>query len=118
MLPVRIVSGAEFGRDIRPILQDCTRCHGGIKRQSGLSFLAREDALAPTRSHARAIVPGKPNESELLRRVSATGRERMPPDGKPLSPAQVEALRQWIEAGAQWDQHWPSRQQHARRRPP
>jgi hypothetical protein len=106
LVPVRIASGTEFDRDIRPILQDCTRCHGGIKRQSGLSFLVREDALAPARSGARAIVPGQPNESELLRRVSATGRERMPPDGQPLAPTQIEALRQWIAAGAPWDQHW------------
>jgi mono/diheme cytochrome c family protein len=114
MLPIRSAPGAqpaaqpgaEFDRDVRPILQDCARCHGGIKRQSGLSFLAREDALAPARSGKRAIVPGKPEESELLRRVSADGRERMPPEGKPLATAQIEALRKWIAAGAPWDQHW------------
>ncbi len=106
MLTIRSAPAAVFDRDIRPILQDCARCHGGIKRQSGLSFLTREDALLPMRSGAHAIVPGKPEESELLRRVSATGRERMPADGKPLSPSQIEALRQWIAAGAPWDQHW------------
>jgi len=106
MLPAQPAPAAEFDDDIRPILQDCSRCHGGIKRQNGLSFLRRADALAPARSGARAIVPGKPDESELLRRVRATGRERMPPDGKPLSPAQVETLRNWIAAGAPWDEHW------------
>jgi hypothetical protein len=106
MLSAGIAHGADFDRDIRPILQDCARCHGGIKRQSGLSFLIREDALAPTRSGKHAIVAGKPEESELLRRVSATGRERMPPDGKPLSSAQIESLRQWIAAGAIWEPHW------------
>jgi hypothetical protein len=106
ILPVRPASAAEFERDIRPILQDCSRCHGGIKRQNGLSFLRREDALAPARSGAQAIVPGQPDKSELLRRVSIAGRERMPPNGEPLSPAQIEALRQWIAAGAPWSEHW------------
>jgi hypothetical protein len=104
--PVRAAPAAEFDPDIRLILQNCSRCHGGIKRQNGLSFLRRADALAPTRSGARAIVPGKPDESELLRRVGATGRGRMPPDGKPLSSSQIEALRRWIAAGAPWDEHW------------
>jgi hypothetical protein len=101
--PARAV---EFDRDIRPILQDCARCHGGIKRQNGLSFLRREDALAPARSGERAIVPGRPEESELLRRVRATGRERMPAEGKPLTPNQIEGLRQWITSGAPWPEHW------------
>jgi hypothetical protein len=106
ILPVGAAPAADFERDIRPILQDCARCHGGIKRQNGLSFLRRADALAPADSGARAIVPGKPGESELLRRVAATGKERMPPDGKPLPVAQIEALREWIAAGAPWDEHW------------
>src|SRR5262245_43318239 len=104
--PTAPAQAVAFTRDIRPILQNCARCHGGVKRQGGLSFLRREDALAPARSGARAVVPGKPEESELLRRVTAGKGERMPPDGKPLPPQQVEALRRWIAGGAPWEPHW------------
>ncbi|MCI0459180.1 MAG: PSD1 and planctomycete cytochrome C domain-containing protein [Gemmataceae bacterium] len=104
--PAAPAQAIDFTRDVRPILQGCVRCHGGVKRQNGLSFLRREDALAPARSGERAIVPGKPQESELLRRVTAGKGERMPPDGKPLSPEQVEALSRWIASGAPWEPHW------------
>lgn len=67
------------------------------------------------KSGALALVPGKPTESELLKRVtSADPDEVMPPKGPRLTEAEVAALRQWIDEGAIWPQsdpraHWAFR---------
>src|SRR5581483_10375515 len=95
----------EFNRDIRPILSDaCFQCHGPDKarRKADLHFDTEDGARA-------AVVPGKPEESEILRRVLAKdAKKRMPPAaaGKPLPPAQVRLLREWIAQGAKWQKHW------------
>ncbi len=97
-----------FDRDIRPILAEhCIGCHGGDKPEGGFQLTSRESALKPTENGHQAIVPGKPGESEMIRRLTAPGDERMPPAEKePLKPAEIEKLRQWITAGANWSQHW------------
>ena len=109
-----LCTGAEphplsFNRDIRPILSDnCFKCHGPIKQKSGLRLDLKEDALAGGES-GEVIKPGKPDESELIRRVlSEDPDEIMPPaDSKrKLSQQQKSILRQWIADGAEWKQHW------------
>ena len=97
-----------FNEQVRPILNErCVNCHGGIRRQADLSLLFRHEALAAAESGERAIVPLKPDESELLRRVShADPKHRMPQDDDPLTPEQIEILHTWIEEGAQWEDHW------------
>jgi mono/diheme cytochrome c family protein len=101
----------EFNRDIRPILADnCYACHGPDKnqRKAGLRLDTEEGAFAD-RDGSRAIVPGKPQESELWRRISAADeKQRMPPAkfGKKLSQRQIDLVRQWIEQGAKWQKHW------------
>ena len=55
------------------------------------------------------IVPGKPESSELIRRITANDvSERMPPkdSGKKLSKNEIELLRRWIAEGAEWRKHW------------
>jgi hypothetical protein len=101
----------DFARDIQPILQErCQQCHGGIHRQSELSLLTRADAVAALPSGLRAISPGRPNDSELLRRITAADEsERMPPEGKPLSAQEIDVLRRWIADGAAWEPHWSFR---------
>lgn len=98
----------DFARDVLPILQDrCHKCHGGVRRQNELSFQTRNDALALLPSGTRAIVPGKPDESELLRRVAARDdTERMPPSGDSLTQNEIDVLNRWIAGGAPWDRHW------------
>ncbi len=96
----------DFNRDVRPILSDrCFACHGPDEkhRKKKLRLDVREDALA-----AEAFVPGKPDMSLLLARVTAEGREQMPPAklGKRLTAAEVETLRKWIEEGARYAPHW------------
>ena len=62
-----------FSRDIRPILnQNCMPCHGGVRQKNGISFLFREEALGTGKSGKRTIVPGKPNESELIACVTSS----------------------------------------------
>src|ERR1700734_670243 len=63
----------EFSRDIRPILnQNCVACHGGVRQKNGVSFIFREEALGKGKSGRRTIVPGKPEASELIARVTST----------------------------------------------
>ena len=101
----------DFNRDIRPILADkCFACHGpdGNKREADLR-LDSEDGAKAKRDSGPVIVVGKPDESELFRRLTTKDDdERMPPPSseKTLTAEQIELLRQWIIAGAKYDRHW------------
>src|SRR5205085_5004279 len=72
-----------FVRDIQPVLAaHCLVCHGLDKAEGGLRLTRRESATAPLDSGNAAIVAGKPEQSELIRRVTADDPdERMPPKG-------------------------------------
>ena len=100
----------EFNRDVRPILSDhCFQCHGpdAAQRQAELRLDREEDAFA--QRDKPAIVRGKIDDSELIRRITSTDAdERMPPAeaNKPLRPEQIEILKRWIEQGAKWQKHW------------
>jgi mono/diheme cytochrome c family protein len=101
----------EFNRDIRAILSDnCFACHGPDKnqRKADLRFDTEEGPFG-ARGDIRPIVPGKPGESEMFRRVSAKDpKERMPPAkfGKQLTQRQIALIGRWIEQGAKWQKHW------------
>ena len=101
-----------YGRDVRPILSDrCFTCHGpdANKRQAELRLDLRETATA-ARENGAAIVPGRPEESELWRRLNhADADERMPPansNRRALSAAEKERIGRWIEEGAGYEPHW------------
>ena len=101
----------DFTREVRPILsQNCFKCHGPDKQKGGLRFDQRDSAVKPAESDAIAIVPGKPDASELLRRVTSHAEdEAMPPregGNVPLTEKQIETLRAWIAAGAEYQTHW------------
>ena len=97
-----------FSNDIQPILnQNCVQCHGGVRQKNGVSFVYREEALGTGKSGHRTIVPGHPEESELITRVTSSDPEaRMPYHSPPLSPPQIDLLRRWIKQGAKWEEHW------------
>src|SRR5215471_139579 len=97
-----------FSRDVRPILnQNCMPCHGGVRQKNGVSFLFREEALGTGKSGKRTIVPGSPDKSELIARVTSPDPDtRMPYHAPPLSPQQIDVLRRWIKQGAKWEDHW------------
>ena len=105
--PSRIATAGEPDRDFRervaPILERrCLRCHGSETARGGLSLASRESALRGG-ENGPAIVPGQPAESLLVEMISGDSPE-MPQKEKPLTVAQVEGLRRWVEQGA----HWPA----------
>jgi hypothetical protein len=101
-----------FDRDIRPILSNnCFKCHGPDhkQRKAGLRLDCREGALGELKSGNRAVVPGKRDESALVARITAAdAQERMPPpaSGKKLSQEQIKLLKQWVEEGGEYRDHW------------
>ncbi|WP_206352071.1 PSD1 and planctomycete cytochrome C domain-containing protein [Tautonia rosea] len=101
----------DFNRDIRPILSNkCLFCHGPdeAERKAGLRLDVRDDALDASKGYA-AILPGNPDESELIYRVeSEDALEVMPPPsvGNPVTPEEAELLRRWVEQGAEYAVHW------------
>ncbi len=96
-----------FNRDIRPILSDkCFFCHGPDKnqRKADLRLDAREAAI-----EAKAIVPGKPDDSSLVERIFSDDPDELmpPPDShKKLSPREKELFKRWIAEGAEYQGHW------------
>ena len=97
----------DFNRDVRPILsENCFYCHGpdASHRKAKLRLDLRDSALAK-----EAFIPGKPEESELSKRLDAEDpEERMPPadSHKKLDERQKAVLRKWIAQGAEYRQHW------------
>ncbi len=108
-------SGSEqiqFNRDVRPILSDnCFLCHGPDKgtREANLRLDLENGITAPLDSGKQAVIPGKPEESELVKRITATNPDLMmppPSSHKSLSGEQVQVLQDWIRQGAPWEDHW------------
>ncbi len=97
-----------YSRQIQPLLAArCFACHGPDDAESGLALHEEKLAHAEPDSGTMAIVPGRPDESELLRRVATDDEwERMPPEGEPLKPAEIELLRKWIAQGGEYEKHW------------
>ena len=95
----------QYGRDIRPILsENCFFCHGQdpSHRKGDLRLDTAEGQKA-------SVKPGKPAESELIKRIlSAKPGEQMPPpkSNRHLSPAQKELLQRWVTEGAVFEGHW------------
>ena len=102
----------QYNRDVRPILsENCFTCHGpdAAERKAGLRLDEAEGAFAVLRGGARAIVPGEPAASELVRRISAAqpGAIMPPPETKKtLTPEEVALLARWIDEGAEYQPHW------------
>ena len=100
-----------FNRDIRPILSNkCFRCHGFDEkgRKGDLRLDQRQGALA-IHDGKQAIVPGKPQESALVQRISTTDADDLmpPPDSKlSLTADEKNALKRWIAEGAEYEPHW------------
>jgi len=102
----------EYNRDVRPILSDkCFRCHGfdANARQAKLRLDVHEEALKPAESAEVPIVPGQPNKSEVVRRITSSDEDEVMPPRKAnrqLSPREIAVLRQWIAEGAEYQAHW------------
>jgi mono/diheme cytochrome c family protein len=105
-------ASVDYRREVQPILAEhCARCHGGDEktRAAGLRLDIRDGALQGGESGDAAIVPGHPDRSALVKRITSTDPDVvMPPpsENKPLTAAQKETLRKWIADGARYEQHW------------
>src|SRR6187401_2683393 len=115
LVSVGVVAAAEpvrFNRDVRPIMSDtCFHCHGPDKnaRKGGLRLDIREEALKPAKSGELPIVPGKPEESEIIKRLFTEDKDDlMPPEEahKTFTPEQKETFRRWVAEGAEYEPHW------------
>ncbi len=101
-----------FNRDIRPIMSDtCFHCHGfdAKSRKGDLRLDLREFALKAGKSGAIAIVPGKPEESEIIKRLFTKDEDDLMPakeSHKTLTPEQKELFRRWVKQGAVYEAHW------------
>jgi hypothetical protein len=106
-LPARAENSPSFAFEIRPILaRNCFACHGPDEahREADLRLDERGAAI-----DFGAIAPGDPDGSEMLRRIlSEDATERMPPPetGHELTATEVNLLRLWIAAGAEYSRHW------------
>jgi hypothetical protein len=118
-LPVRAAEPAasapasvDFDRQVRPILSDrCFKCHGpdANERQAELRLDLPDQALLPAESGKPAIVPGKPQESTLIKRVFSTRKGFMmppPSSNKTLTAEEKALLKEWIAQGARYQAHW------------
>ncbi|HWY85419.1 MAG TPA: DUF1553 domain-containing protein [Gemmataceae bacterium] len=101
----------EFNRDIRPILSNnCYACHGpdnGLRKAK--LRLDRDQDAQGVRGGSSVLVPGKPADSELWKRItSADPSEHMPPkkSNKELTKEQIALLGRWIEQGGKYQKHW------------
>ena len=111
--PAAPAANVDFSSEVRPILAGhCFKCHGQDEgaRKAKLRLDVRENATTNSaESDAIPIVPGKPDQSELVRRICTTNEDDlMPPPGakNPLTPADKEILKQWIAEGAVYKPHW------------
>jgi len=95
------IDEAFFERRVRPVLVErCHKCHSGEKARGGLRLDSRERIVKGGET-GPALVAGQPGGSLLLQAVEQTGGLKMPPNGR-LKAAEIEALREWIAAGAPW----------------
>ncbi len=126
VLPAQERPGIDYAA-VRPILEaNCYECHGETRRRNGLRVDDRESVLVGGRG-GPAVVIGRSEESLLIRRVTgADGLTRMPWNREPLSEAEIQVLRDWIDRGLDWPEsgetagerlHWAYREP-VRRPPP
>jgi hypothetical protein len=107
-----LLLAVDFAREVQPLLAEhCLECHGPDDSKGGLVLTSRELALKALKSGAHGIVPGKPDESEMIARLLSTDpEEQMPPpkhrEKHPVKSRDIEMLKKWIADGAKFEQHW------------
>ncbi len=108
----KTAAAVDFATQIRPLLSDrCFKCHGpdSNAREAELRLDIRKGVFEPREDGQAVVVPGKPEQSLLYQRIITEDEDlRMPPEGggKPLSKAEADLIRRWIEQGAPWEDHW------------
>lgn len=104
----------DFNQDVQPILaSNCFSCHGPDPemRKAGLRLDLQESAFRKRPGHPDAIVPGHPEKSELIKRIESHDPHYLMPqnpqgEAKPMKPADIAILKEWIKEGAVYRPHW------------
>ena len=111
--PAAASTDLQYNRDVRPILvENCFPCHGpdSAARKASLRLDHFDDAIAPRKDDAPAIVPGKPDKSELVHRINATDPDDIMPPAKTgkklLRRSKKNCSRHWIAGGAKYQPLW------------
>jgi mono/diheme cytochrome c family protein len=94
-----------FEKKVRPVLaEQCYKCHGPEKQKADLRVDSR-DALLKPGEDGPAIIPGKPDESLLIKSIKHVGEMKMPEKAPKMPDDQIAALEQWIAMGAPWPEN-------------
>jgi mono/diheme cytochrome c family protein len=104
LVNLRADDKVDFAKSIKPIFESrCVQCHGP-KKQKGELRLDSKDAALKGGESGKTIVVSKPDESDIVRRISLPKDhdDIMPPKGEPLTKEQIEAIKKWVEEGATW----------------
>ncbi|MDA0349621.1 MAG: DUF1553 domain-containing protein [Verrucomicrobia bacterium] len=107
-----VFAEVDFNQDILPVLSDnCFKCHGPDEntREADLRLDIKEGAFGDLGGGFYPIVPGKPDESEMIWHINAEDEDDLmpPPDsGLSLTEREKQLIEQWIEEGAEWKKHW------------
>ena len=90
-------------KSVKPLFQSrCYACHGALKQEANLR-LDTVASMSAGGENGTAIQPGNAINSLLLQRVTAHDESiRMPPEGEPLSPTQIESIKKWLNDGAKY----------------
>jgi hypothetical protein len=104
----------DFNQDVQPILaRNCFSCHGPDPemRKAGLRLDLEESARKKREGHPDALVPGHPDESELIKRIESRDPHHLMPqssegEAKPMKPEEIAILREWVKEGAVYRPHW------------
>src|SRR5262245_54146564 len=104
LAPESPAADIDFAHDIVPVLKRyCAECHTGDKKKGRFSFNTREALLAGGES-GKTVVPGQPEKSELIRRITSSDPElQMPPKGPRVPAEKVALLKKWIAEGVKWE---------------
>jgi hypothetical protein len=101
--PAAAPADVSFARDIQPILEkSCNSCHSGDLKLADLDLSNREAAMRGG-EHGPVIVAGSADKSKLYRMVAGLDQPTMPMQGEALKPAEVAAIKSWIDQGATWE---------------
>lgn len=91
-----------FEKQVRPVLaEQCYKCHGPEKQKGALRMDSRAAILKGT-DDGPIVVPGKPEDSELIKSIKHVGDSKMPEKADKLPDAQIAALEQWVRMGMPW----------------
>jgi mono/diheme cytochrome c family protein len=99
---IAVANEVDFRRDVKPIFeQHCVKCHAAKTQESGLRLDLGGGVLRGG-DRGAIVVAGDAAKSRLMRIVQSDDEDvgRMPPEGDPLSQAEIAIIKAWIAAGA------------------